>query len=78
MTVYSVTLYPQCFCGYVSRAARGLSAFSQPVLLFRAKFLKKGDMTMKGNFGVIWTETIEIEELEAKVAPSGMLVEDVT
>ena len=28
---------------------------------------------MKENFGVIWTETIEIEELEAKVAPSGSL-----
>jgi len=26
---------------------------------------------MNENFGVIWTETIEIEELEAKVAPSG-------
>ena len=32
---------------------------------------------MKENFGVIWTETIEIEELEAKAAPSGILVEDV-
>ena len=28
---------------------------------------------MKENFGVIWTETIEIEELEAKVALSGSL-----
>ena len=28
---------------------------------------------MKENFGVIWTETIEIEELETKVAPSGSL-----
>ena len=28
---------------------------------------------MNENFGVIWTETIEIEELEAKVAPSGSL-----
>ena len=33
---------------------------------------------MKENFGVIWTEAIEIEELEAKIAPSGILVEDVT
>jgi len=33
---------------------------------------------MKENFGVIWTETIEIEELETKIAPSGILVEDVT
>jgi len=31
---------------------------------------------MKENFGVIWTETIEIEELEAKVAPSGSVVLD--
>jgi len=30
---------------------------------------KKGDMTMKENFGVIWTDEIEIEELEAKTAP---------
>ena len=26
---------------------------------------------MKENFGVIWTEVIEVEELEAKIAPSG-------
>ena len=31
---------------------------------------------MKENFGVIWTETIEIEELEAKVAPSGSVTLD--
>jgi len=31
---------------------------------------------MKENFGVIWTETIEIEELEAKVAPSGSVIVD--
>ena len=31
---------------------------------------------MKENFGVIWTETIEIEELEAKVAPSGSVILD--
>jgi hypothetical protein len=30
-------------------------------------------MDMKNeNFGVIWTVEIEIEELEAKTAPSGM------
>ena len=28
---------------------------------------------MKENVAVIWTETIEIEELEAKAAPSGSL-----
>jgi hypothetical protein len=28
------------------------------------------------NFEVIWTETIEIEELEAKVAPSGSVIVD--
>ena len=26
---------------------------------------------MKENYGVIWTEIMEIEELEAKIAPSG-------
>jgi hypothetical protein len=26
---------------------------------------------MKENFGVIWTDEIEIEELEAKTAPEG-------
>ena len=26
---------------------------------------------MKENYGVIWTEIIHIEELEAKIAPSG-------
>jgi len=26
---------------------------------------------MKENYGVIWTEIIDIEELEAKIAPSG-------
>ena len=26
---------------------------------------------MKENYGVIWTELIEIEELEEKIAPSG-------
>ena len=31
---------------------------------------------MKENFGVIWTETIEIEELETKVAPSGSVTLD--
>jgi len=29
-------------------------------------------MVMKNdNYGVIWTEEIQIEELEAKIAPSG-------
>jgi len=28
-------------------------------------------MAMKENYGVIWTVEIEIEELEAKLAPSG-------
>ena len=27
-------------------------------------------MAMKENYGVIWTEEIEIEELEEKIAPS--------
>ena len=31
---------------------------------------------MKENFGVIWTETIEIEELETKIAPSGSVIVD--
>jgi len=26
---------------------------------------------MSENYGVIWTELMEIEELEAKIAPSG-------
>jgi len=26
---------------------------------------------MKANYGVIWTDLIEIEELEEKIAPSG-------
>jgi len=28
-------------------------------------------MVMNENYGVIWTVEIEIEELEAKIAPSG-------
>jgi hypothetical protein len=28
-------------------------------------------MAMNENYGVIWTEEIEIEELEEKIAPSG-------
>ena len=39
------------------------------VLIFRTKLQKQGDMAMKENFGVIWTDEIEIEELEPKVAP---------
>jgi hypothetical protein len=35
------------------------------------KLQKQGDMAMKENYGVIWTEEIEIEELEQKIAPSG-------
>ena len=31
---------------------------------------------MKENFGVIWTEVIEVEELEAKIAPSGSAAVD--
>jgi hypothetical protein len=32
----------------------------------------QGDLAMKNeNFGVIWTEEIQIEELEQKIAPSG-------
>ena len=31
---------------------------------------------MKENYGVIWTELIEIEELEAKTAPSGSVLVD--
>jgi hypothetical protein len=33
-------------------------------------------MAMKENYGVIWTEEIQIEELEPKTAPSGSLVCD--
>ena len=36
---------------------------------------KKG-IVMKENYGVIWTEVIEIEELESKTAPSGSVVVD--
>jgi hypothetical protein len=31
---------------------------------------------MKENYGVIWTDEIQIEELEPKVAPSGLLTGD--
>ena len=31
---------------------------------------------MKENYGVIWTEITEIEELESKTAPSGSVVLD--
>jgi len=31
---------------------------------------------MNENYGVIWTEEIEIEELEEKIAPSGSLACD--
>jgi hypothetical protein len=31
---------------------------------------------MKENFGVIWTDEIQIEELEQKLAPSGSLTTD--
>jgi hypothetical protein len=35
-------------------------------------FKNQGDMAMKNeNFGVIWTDEIQIEELEPKLAPSG-------
>jgi hypothetical protein len=34
-------------------------------------------MAMKNeNFGVIWTEEIQIEELEQKIAPSGSVTLD--
>jgi hypothetical protein len=33
-------------------------------------------MAMKENYGVIWTEEIEIEELEEKIAPSGQWASD--
>jgi hypothetical protein len=33
-------------------------------------------MAMNENYGVIWTVEIEIEELEEKVAPSGLWGED--
>ena len=32
-------------------------------------------MNTKENFGVIWTDEIQIEELEAKIAPSGQWVD---
>ena len=31
---------------------------------------------MKENYGVIWTEVIQIEELESKTAPSGSVLVD--
>ena len=31
---------------------------------------------MKENYGVIWTEVTEIEELEEKTAPSGSVLVD--
>jgi len=31
---------------------------------------------MKENYGVIWTELIEIEEMEEKIAPSGSWASD--
>jgi hypothetical protein len=34
-------------------------------------FVRSGDAAMKDNYAVIWTEQIEIEELEPKLAPSG-------
>src|SRR5439155_5838715 len=39
--------------------------------LFLHQISKQGELTMKENYGVIWTELIEIEELEEKIAPSG-------
>ena len=35
-------------------------------------------MVMKENYGVIWTEVMDIEELEPKTAPSGSVVVDGT
>jgi len=37
--------------------------------LFLDLISKQGELTMKENYGVIWTELIEIEELEEKIAP---------
>ena len=34
-------------------------------------FKNTGEIVMKENYGVIWTEVIEIEELEPMTAPSG-------
>ena len=39
--------------------------------LFLHQIEKQGELTMKANYGVIWTDLIEIEELEEKIAPSG-------
>ena len=33
---------------------------------------------MTENYGVIWTEVTEIEELESKTAPSGSVLVDAT
>ncbi len=66
----------RCLSDHVSRAAQAIR-LGQPFLFLKQHSKnRENDMATKENFGVIWTDEIQIEELEAKIAPSGSLVCD--
>jgi hypothetical protein len=59
-----------CFSEYRQMGRMEATRLMRP-FLFLLPNLNTRRLTMKENYGVIWTELIEIEELEAKLAPSG-------